>query len=397
MMHRVAGAGVLLASIAGVVQAETIDQILATAVEEGRVPGVVAMVANADEILYAGAFGKARVGDDVDMTLETIFSIASMTKPVTAVAAMQLVESGELSLDAPMSTYLPEFEAKPVLLAVENGTPRYSTERHDPTLRQLMSHSSGFAYSIWNEMLFAISDPADDDPRSFVNEPLVFEPGAGWHYGTGLEWSAEIVMTVTGTDLATRFRESIFGPLGMNDTGYTLSAEQFERLVTTHGIGPDGTRTEMPLRPNETPAYFGGGYGLYSTAADYVRFMQMFLQEGAGILDPESVAAMGANQIGEAEVVEMPSQIAASSTDFDVHPGIVDRFGLGLLVNMEDIPGRRRAGSLMWAGMSNTHFWIDRTSGLCGVFLTQVLPFYEPDIIALLEAFETAAYAAFGE
>ncbi len=153
----------------------------------------------------------------------------------------------------------------------------------------------------------------------------------------------------------------------------------------------------MPLRPNETPAYFGGGYGLYSTAADYVRFMQMFLQEGAGILDPESVAAMGANQIGEAEVVEMPSQIAASSTDFDVHPGIVDRFGLGLLVNMEDIPGRRRAGSLMWAGMSNTHFWIDRTSGLCGVFLTQVLPFYEPDIIALLEAFETAAYAAFGE
>lgn len=371
------------------------DSVLEAAVADGRVPGVVAMVADSTGVIYAKAAGFADVAGQTPMQIDSMFRIASMTKPITSVAMMQLIEQGKVELDAPISDYLDDFEARKVLLSVADGVPTYSDEAHTPTIRQLLSHSPGFGYSVWNERLFAITDFAGFSPTYFMSEPLVFEPGSQWHYGTGTDWAGLIIERITGNSLEAYFHDAITAPLGMVDTSYNLADAKQARVVTRHQRGADGELTELPNDDFSEVTFYSGGGGLRSTAADYVRFMQMMLGHGddnVRILSAASLAAMGENQIGDIAVGEMKTRMPNFSNDFDVYPNTVARFGLGFLINEKDIPGRRRSGSLTWAGLYNSYFWIDRKSGICGVLMTQILPFYDPAVVDLLAEFETAIY-----
>lgn len=371
------------------------NAVLEAAVRSGRVPGVVAMVATSEAVIYAKAAGFADRANHVPMRLDAIFRVASMTKPLTSVAVMQLLDDGQIRLDAPISDYLAEFEPRPVLLAVEDGEPRYTAATYAPTVRQLLSHSSGFAYSFWNDRLFAITDFSALAPDYFVDQPLAAEPGTEWQYGTGTDWAGLIVERVSGMSLENYFRRRITGPLGMADTSYNVPADKQARIVTRHQREADGTLTETPNEGFPPVTFFPGGAGLYSTAADYVAFMQMILRggvKGERILSLEAVDAMAVNQIGELEVVEMKSTVPNFSNDFDIYPDTAARFGLGFLINEADVPGRRRRMSLTWGGLYNTYFWIDRQSDLCGVLLTQILPFYDHGVIELLAEFESAIY-----
>ena len=386
-----------LITMAANVQSATLDNVLEEAVTAGRVPGVVAMVASADEVLYAGAFGLADVGNGTPMATDSVFRIASMTKPLTSVAVLQLAEKGKVALDAPMSDYLPDFSPRPILLSAESGgNARYSDATYTPTLRQLLSHSSGFVYSVWNELLFSITDFTQLTPTSYRQEPLLFVPGSEWHYSTSTDWLGDIVEQVSGLSLEEYFAANIVEPLGMEDTAYILPQAKWNRVVTRHQRSADGL-TETPTNDLAEVTYFSGGAGLKSTAADYVRFMQAMLgsSDVPAILQRDSIAAMGSGQIGDATVGEMRSQMPGFSNDFLVNPGVDSTFGLGFQINTEHVPGGRRAGSLAWAGLYNTYFWIDPESNLCGVLLTQILPFYDAEVVGLLAAFEREAYRAY--
>ncbi len=350
------------------------------------------MVATADEVIYARATGLADVANDTPMHLESIFRIASMTKAVTSAAAMQLVDANVLSLDSPIADYLDDFEPRPILLAIDDGEPSYSASTYVPTLRQLLTHTSGFAYGVWNETLFSITDMSAYTPTSFQSEPMMFAPGTRWHYSTSTDWVGLIVERASDMSLDAYFRQRITEPLGMTDTDYDLRPEQQSRVVTRHQRGPDEQLTEFANDPFQAATFYSGGAGLYSTAADYIRFMQAFLRDGGTVLSPEAVRAMGRNQIGNLEVGPMESAVPTFSNDFDIYPDSTAKFGLGFLINVDDIPGRRRAGSLTWGGLYNTYFWIDPESGICGVLLTQILPFFDAAVVGLLAEFETAVY-----
>lgn len=384
------------------------DEILARAVERGDVFNVVAVAATADGILYQGAFGKRFVGSGDDVALNSIFRIASMTKAITSVAAMQLVEEGALSLDAPVAKYIPRFDELEVLEGFDPQThePQLRPPSTLVTVRQLLTHTSGFGYEIWNPLLReAVATKmipglfAEGD--GLLTAPLVFDPGSEWHYGINTDWLGHLVATVRGSPLDQVFAEKIFGPLGMRDTLFDLPPGDASRLVSALARQEDGSLTELPRETPPPASFLRGGDGLFSTASDYTQFLRALLGQGrvgdARILKPETVALMGQNHIGVLEAGTMCTFDPSLSNDFDPFPGSVDRFGLGFLINSEAVSGGRASGSLTWAGLYNTYFWIDHTQGVCGLFMTQVLPFYDGKVVEVFEAFERSIYSRIDE
>lgn len=383
----------------------TIDSVLAEAVASGAVPGVVALAADRDGPVYAGAFGRRSLGADAPMTADTIFAIASMTKAVTSVAAMRLVEQGRLALDAPLGPLLPGLAAPQVLegFEPETGRPVLRPARRPITLRLLLTHTAGFAYNTWNADMARYMDltglPA---PRSgllaSLGAPLVSEPGERWEYSIATDWVGRAVEAAGGATLDTMMQELVLGPLGMGDTGFLPGPALQARMAGQHQRAPDGSLAPLAMPPPAMPEFFGGGGGLYSTGPDYLRFLRMILGQGmldgVRVLRPETVAEMARNQIGALAFRPMRSALPLMSNDVDPFPGMTCRWGLGFLINEEDVPGRRAAGSLAWAGLRNTWYWIDPKGGMAGVLLTQILPFADRPVLDLFARFEAAVYAA---
>ncbi|MEN0074336.1 MAG: serine hydrolase domain-containing protein [Paracraurococcus sp.] len=381
-----------------------IDRVLRQAVESGAVPGVVALAADRDGPIYEGAFGRRSLASPAAMTPDTVFWVASMTKAVTSVAAMQLVEEGRLSLDAPLGPLLPGLAAPQVLEGfAPDGTPRLRPARRPITLRHLLTHTAGFAYNTWNadigRYMEATGLPA---PRSgklaSLEAPLVREPGERWEYSIATDWVGRAVEAASGERLERYVFARILEPLGMQDSGFVPGPAQRARRAGMHQRGADGRLTPIDFALPEAPEFFGGGGGLLSTGPDYLRFLRMLLGggslDGAQVLRPETVAEMGRNQIGALVFQPLRSVLPAISGDCDPFPGTPCRWGLGFLINEADIPGRRAAGSLAWAGLGNTWFWIDPRRGIAGLLLTQILPFADPAVLDLFAGFETALYAA---
>ncbi len=380
-----------------------IDSVLREAVERGDVPGVVAMAATSEKIIYEAAYGKRFVGQSEEMTLDSVFWIASMTKPVTSVAAMQLVEEGHLSLDTPASQYLPGFAELQVLEGIDATTHKLQLRppKRPVTARHLLTHAAGFGYEMWNPLLHdamvagmlpGIEEPGD----GFLKAPLVADPGEQWQYGISTNWLGRIVENVRGTDLDQALATHVFRPLRMDDTHFNLPASKVPRLVTLHARQNDGTLVETPRSTPALVTYFDGGGGLLSTAADYTRFLRALLRggelDGVQILKADTVALMGKNQIGELEAGKMRTVMPQLSNDVDFFPGSANRFGLGFLINTQPVDGGRAAESLAWAGLFNTYFWVDPKQDVCGVLMTQILPFYDAKAIELLGQFERAVY-----
>jgi methyl acetate hydrolase len=386
-------------------QLPRVDEALRTATDRGDVPGVVAMAAMRDGPVYQGAFGKRALPDGAAMTADTVFWIASMTKAVTSTAAMQLVEQGKLSLDRSIAEVLPELTAPQVLEGFDAaGEPKLRSARRPITLRHLMTHTAGFVYDIWNaDMLRYREGRGIPDVFSCKNAalmlPLAFDPGERWEYGINIDWIGKAVERVSCQKLGDYFAEHLFGPIGMRDTAFKLTQERRARLVGMHTRGQDGMLAPMEFELPQEPEFEMGGGGLYGTAADFLAFASIFLNQGrAGgrqVLQPETVRLMAENAMGELNVRPLPAA-PPYSNEAEFFPGMVKKWGLGFMISTEAVPGGRRPGSLAWAGLGNTYFWIDPAKGIAGVILMQLIPFVDPKALALLDGFEKGLYAALG-
>ena len=379
----------------GVGNAGNMDAILRTGIERRGIPAVAAMIANANGIAYSGAFG-------VPAGIDSIFSIASMTKAITSVAAMQMVEQGKVALDEPMARLLPNLGKVRILEGFDAaGKPMLRPASTPITLKHLLTHTSGFCYDTWHEGMFryatytgTLGERMADDPP-----PLQFEPGTRWQYGYSTEWAGRLVEALSGLTLEQYFQRNIFAPLGMKDTSFILPSEKFDRLVSEFQKEPDGKFREEPRVLPKPPQKFNGGGGLYSTVGDYTRFMQTILRGGLTtgrdrLLKAETIETMARNQIGDLSAGKLKSVRPETSADLDFHPGFKDGFGLGFLINATAYPGGRSAGTLAWAGLENTYYWIDRRRALCAVIMMRFHPFGDPLAMGLLSDFEHAVYAS---
>jgi methyl acetate hydrolase len=367
---------------------------LAASVERGDVPGVVALVVDADSVLYQGAAGQQDVARRVEMKPDAIFRIASMTKPVTTVAVMMLVEAGKLSVEDPVSKFIPGFKDRPVISSFDAATSAYQTRpaKREVTIRHLLTHTSGVGYG-WSSPVVARLIGNDRDKETEL--PLLFDPGEKWTYGASTRVLGQVIEKVSGQPLDAFLRDRILKPLGMNDTAFAVPAANVARVVTVHSR-TDGKLVEQPNAATQQAPIRGDG-GLYSTAHDYGIFIQMLLNggtlHGTRLLSERSVRMMSENQIGSVVVQEQPAADPLRSRPYPLGAGR-DKFGFGFQIAMKDprYVKYRSEGSLSWAGIDNTHFWIDPNRRIGAVWLAQVLPFYDEACIRRLREFEELVY-----
>ncbi|MDN2566775.1 beta-lactamase family protein [Aquibium sp. A9E412] len=379
---------------------QAIDAVLRRAVEAEDLPFVVAMVGNAGGTLYSGAFGEAAAGRPA--AEDTVFRLYSMTKAVGATAAMILIERGRLAMDTPVADVLPRAAGLRVLEGFDGDRPRLRAPKTPLTVRHLASHTSGLVYEFWNpdmaRYLESGGRPSVLSGRAAgLDYPLVFDPGARWDYGIGIDWLGQVVEAVDGRPIDRFCAEEIFAPLHMADTGFELDAARAARLAEVRMRRRDGSFRPHEMAPPPRPEVYGMGHALYGTAPDYLRFLRMFLNRGAldgrRILSPDGVAHMLANAIGALSVERMTSVAPPLSADVELFPGIRKTHSFGFMRTEEDVPGMRRAGAQGWAGVCNTHYWLDPASDVAAVLMTQSLPFVEPRFAAVYEAYERAVYA----
>jgi CubicO group peptidase (beta-lactamase class C family) len=379
---------------------EAVDSVLAGAVERGEVPGVVAVAVNSDGVVYQGASGKARVADDVEMRVDSIFRIASMTKALTSAAAMQLVERGELALDQPAGSVLPELADLTVL--TDEGELRPASR--PVTLRDLLTHTSGLAYPFSSTKLARHAEDARASGATVratdLDRLLVSDPGERWQYGTSTDWAGRLVEAASGLALDQYMREHLFGPLAMPDTSFRGYGPEEPRLTSVHARSEDGALAEQPVVQPPPPATFSGGGGLSSTAPDYAQFLRLMLGDGsldgARLLGPGSMDALCTNQIGGLVAGKWRTGAPDLANDVDFSEGGTTGHSLGLLVSSEPSPTGRSAGCLSWAGIFNTYFWVDRARGIAGATFVQVRPFFDAASLCLRDDFATAVYRSFG-
>ncbi len=373
-----------------------IDAALRASVETGDVPGVVAMAATERSVVYQGCFGLRDIKGETRMSPDTIFRIASMVKLLTSVAALQLVEQGKLKLDDPAATIDPTLASPKVLAGFDpQGNPQLRPAAKPITLRNLMSHTSGFSYQLWDANVVRYLRSAKGLP-ALPRMPLMFDPGTKWAYGGSIDRVSRLVEIASGKTIDRYFSDHITGPLGMVDTGFVLPDSR--REASLHMRKADGILSPVPLEKKAAPTTFSGGGGIYSTAPDYLRLLQALLGRGSfngsSILRPDTVALMGQNQIGDLDAGIMKTTNPRISSDVDFFPGVRLRWGLGHMINLDPIENGRRAGSLTWAGLYNTHYWVDPASGVAGVIMMQVLPFADRRALGVYRQFERGIYGA---
>jgi methyl acetate hydrolase len=380
-----------------------IDQVLRQKSDAKEIPGVVAVAASSKEVIYQGAFGKRDLSKDDAMTLDSVFWIASMTKAITTAAAMQLVEQGKLSLDAPIGKVLPDLASPQVLEGFDaSGGPKLRPAKKEITLRHLMTHTAGFCYDMWNGDMVKYLEKTGTPgittcKNAALKTPIMTDPGTRWEYGTNIDFVGKAVEAVSGKRLDAYLRDHLFTPLGMSDTGFKLGEAQRQRLVAMHARGPDGSLAPIPFELEQDPEFHMGGGGLYGTAGDYIKFTQMILNKGKGngnqLLKPETVAMMGQNHIGDLVMTKMTSYVAFATNDVDLYPDMAKKWGLSFLITTAKTPEGRSTGSLAWAGLANTYFWIDPARDVAGVILMQVLPFADGKCLEAFAGFERGVYA----
>ena len=371
-----------------------IDRMFQAAVDKGEIPGVVAAVTNKDRILYLKAFGRQDVAKGIPMSNDTVFRIASMTKPVTSVGIMMLYEQGRLRLDDPVGNYLPAYKGREVIATFNETDATYTTRpaSREMTIRHLLTHTAGLSYPFASPTVLAIQTKTGRDPKAL---PLLFDPGTKWNYSPATAVLGDIIQKLSGQSIEAWDQARVFRPLRMVDTTYAPAPEKAARLATIHQREATGL-VEQANPTKYTPDLRGDG-GLVSTASDYSALVQMLLNEGSWhgkqLLEPETVRLMTSNQIGSVVVDTMPDAIPTRSAPFPFGAG-KDKFGLGFQITVTDgTPTHERgAGSYTWAGINNTHFWVDPKNGIGVVILTQVLPFYNATSMDVMKRFERLIY-----
>ncbi|HTX50724.1 MAG TPA: serine hydrolase domain-containing protein [Caulobacteraceae bacterium] len=379
-------------AVAQAIEGAAIEAALSAATVSG-LPGVAAAARLADGTTLERAAGMRGLDNPQPMTPDTVFWIASFTKALTTTAVLQLVERGQVGLDDPVGRWLPALAAPKVLAGFDaDGAPRLVDAQGPVTVRQLLTHRSGLAYDFCHAECARYS-AATSAARGRGAPPLMFQPGAAWTYGVGLDSAGELVTAVTGKTLDVHLAKEVFAPLGMSQTGFAPTPDQAGRRASMHARGEDGTLAATPFQLPPPPNPMMGGGGLYSTAGDYLKFLSAILAGGAPILSAETVAAMQRTEWEGPEVGVLPGVNSALCAGFDPFPGETKRWGLGFLINPRPGPNGRTAGSLAWAGLANCYYWADPAAGVAGVFLAQLLPFGDPAALEAFAAFERAVYS----
>jgi len=384
---------------------KTLDQLLTEACAGNCIPGVVATVADDKGVIYEGAAGLRSCDKPEKMTVDTVAWYASMTKAITGAAAMQLVERGKLSLDAPAAKVLPSLANVQVMEGFDAaGKPRLRPAKGTVTLRNLLTHSSGLSYEIWNPVAARELESRGagnilSGTAATFDRPLVRDPDTAWDYAPGIDFAGRMVEEVSGQKLGDFMRQNLFEPLGMNSVTFRLGAKHREKLAGLHARTPDGTIVPYPLEIGQESPIEMGGHALYGTLPDYLRFTRMILGggslDGNRVLEARTVAAMSQNQMGALDVTNLP-EAQPYSNAVNWWPGVTCKWGLSFLINTQATPQGRSAGSLMWAGLANSYYWIDPVKKVTGAVSTQILPFYDGPVVKLFEDLETAVYQSRG-
>jgi methyl acetate hydrolase len=379
-----------------------IDKVLQEAVDSGGVPHVAAIAADRDGVIYQGAAGPREAGQSDPVTVDTMFRIMSMTKMPCTVAALQQLEQGHLDLDAPVAEYCPEFADVQVMTGLDGDTPILRPPARQATVKNLITHTAGFGYWFWSERLVrwqeitGVPNVVAGSAASFT-APMLVDPGEAFIYGINIDWLGKVVEAVTGVGLDVAIKQGVTGPLGMDQTTFLMNDDQRPNSTPVHVKGEDGSWMSIGEVLNQAPDWWAGGHGLYGPPSDYIKFERALLRggelDGTRILRPETVDAAFSNQIGELDFpAELPTADPASTCTFRAGPGY--KWGYGLLLNTADIPGMRRAWSGAWAGLCNTQFWVDRSTGVCGSIYSNFLPFVTPEAVTMYNDFERALYAS---
>lgn len=378
---------------------DRIRHALETTLAAANIPGAVAVVGN-----RAGTIAEVAVGtkgpNGPALAQDDLFQIASMTKAIASVAAMQLVEQGRLNLDDDIGVLLPQL-ANPVVLEGfdEAGKPVTRPAAGPITLRQLLTHTSGFGYEFMSAELtrWRQHNPARPGTLASLNLPLLADPGTQWIYGVSTDWVGLAVEAAAGMRLGEWLDRHVTGPLRMTDTTFGFDDAVKARLTPLHARMPDGSLVAFPVHfgGGDSAEFHAAGGGLIATARDYLQFCRMILNRGslngARILRPETITDMARNQVTMA-AGRMTTNLPGMSVDFDLFPMMDCGWGLGFLINPEPGPDGRAAGSLAWAGIANSFYWIDPESDIAAVLCMQHLPFGEPATVEVLRAFERAVY-----
>ncbi|WP_038975871.1 serine hydrolase domain-containing protein [Bradyrhizobium japonicum] len=370
-----------------------------------RVPGVVAMITDRSANIYEGSAGERSLGGGHAMTTDTVFAIFSTTKAITGTAVLQCVEDGKLDLDAPAKNYVADIGKLEVLTGFDaKGNPKLRAPTRDITTRMLMLHTAGLGYDFFNANYLRLAQERGQPSvvtcsKASRNTPLLFDPGDKWEYGSNIDWAGQVVESIRGKRLGEVMRERIFAPLGMEDIAFSLPPSMRSRLATIHQREADGSLTPLPdMQLPPEPEVHMGGHGLYGSIGEYMKFIRMWLNDGAGsqgrVLKKETVEAAVRNGLQAHQTVTMlPGIIPSLSNDAEFFPGLKKSWCLTFMVNDEDAPTGRPAGAIGWAGLANTFYWIDRKNGFGGYWATQILPFGDPTSFGGYMEFETAAYA----
>lgn len=377
------------------------DDVLNGAVAAGAFAGVAAMAADRNGVAYEGAAGVRALGAPEAMDTETVCWLASMTKPIVSVALAQLIERGAVELEAPARAYAAALGALQVLTGFDaSGAPMLRAPKSDITIRQLLTHTSGLGYELFNadvaraQTALGLPSIAEMKNASLM-APLVFDPGERWEYGVGIDWAGKIVEAVSGKTLGAYLEENIFAPLAMRDTAFVPTPPMQARAASLHMRLPDGGLGLFALPAAEAPEFEPGGSGLFSTARDYLRFARAILGggalDGARVLGEQGMRLVTTNQIGAIQVTPLNS-VTPLALSHEMFPGVTKRWSLAFMLNEAPLPTGRAAGGLMWSGIANTYFWVDPAGGRCGVLLAQLLPFADPKAMGAFLDFEGAVY-----
>jgi len=376
------------------------------AVNQGELAFAVAAIGNSEGQLWAHAAGHRDINQRHTATSDNIIQIASMTKLVTSIAALQLVERGLLALDEPADVHIAELANLRVLTGFDaGGKGQFEDARRAPTVRELITHTAGFVYEIWNENeVRAVSTGLAESflgGGNFRVNPLAFQPGTQWEYGTNTDWLGALIEQRSGERLVDYFEKNIFDPLGMKDTHFELPEDKLHRSVAMMARAEEqmiASPSNQPVsRDRHSMPFYSGGGGLYSTVDDYGSVLQMLLSagtvNGSQVLSASTVDDMFDNHIGDLRPGPLVTQVPEVSNTADLGFAAPATFGLGLLIHPDGLPGGRRPNTGSWAGLFNTYYWIDRASDLYGIFGTQILPFYDTETISTLARFEQAVYS----
>ena len=373
--------------------ATALSTFLKDATDRGDVPGVVVAVVNKDGSLYHEAFGVSSTLRRTPMARDTIFNMASMTKPVTSVAIMMLVDEGKLKLDDEVAKYLPKYKDPLVISKFNDADGSYETRpaKRPITIRHLLTHTSGIGYGFASPTLTKMTQKT---MQSELDAPLLFEPGESWAYGASTRVLGHVVEAISGQKIDAFLESRILQPLGMHDTSYLVPAAKYPRVVAVNARGADGKFVERPMPPTLGANVAGDG-GLYGTASDYGLFLRMLLNRGRlgdrRILSEKSAKTMFENHTGKVVVQPQESANLSLSRNFPLGAG-KDRWGLGFQLAAEKLTNRRAPGSGTWAGIFNTHFFIDPSREIGVIVMMQTLPFYDEASMKVYAGFEEAVY-----